>query len=295
MPTNYASYYARTLSQAFPNVLHFGELYARKQEGDFRWLGAKTVEIPTLSVTGRVNSSRGTIGAKKARHSNEWKPFALRHSRKWDDLIHPREIDATNHALTIANITRVYNQEQKFPEMDKYTSSTLYKDWIALGHTADTTALTEENVLSVFDAQMQEMTEANVPEAGRVLYINPAVDTLMKNAKQLYRTMDTLRGDAAVQRAIGVLDKVKIKVVPSSLMMTDYDFDEGAEVAPDAQQIEMLLVHPGAIITPVGYEFAQLDEPSAGTDGHWVYFEESDEDVIILPKKDGGVRFVVKA
>lgn len=295
MATNYATQYAQTLSQAFPNVLHFGELYERRQEGDYRWLNAKTIEVPTLSVTGRVNATRGKISEKVARHSNKWTPLTLRNSRKWDDLVHPREINETNHTVTIANITRVYNQEQKFPEMDKYLISTLYKDWSALSHTADTTVLTEENVLSVFDEQMQAMTEANVPEAGRILYINPVVDTLLKNAKALYHSMDVLRGDASVQRAISVIDKVKLKVVPSSLMKTAYDFTVGAVDAEGAKQINMFLCHPNAIITPVAYEFAQLDPPAAGTDGHWVYFEESDEDVFILPNKDPAIRFVVQA
>ena len=126
MPTNYAEMYAKSLSQAYPNVLHFGALFARNQEGDYRWVNAKTIEVPTIAVTGRVNTTRGQIGAKTVRHSNTWTPLTLRNSRKWDDLVHPRDIDLTNEALSIQNITRVFNEEQKFPEMAKYLISALY-------------------------------------------------------------------------------------------------------------------------------------------------------------------------
>lgn len=293
MPTNYATQYAQALSQAYPNVLHFGALFARDQEGDYRWANSKTIEVPTLAVTGRVDATRGTIGAKTTRHSNVWTPLTLRNNRKWDDLIHPRDIDETNEVLSIQNITRVYNQEQKFPEMDKYLISTLYADWIAKSHTAKSLALTTENVLTTFDELMEGMTEANVPMDGRILYITPAVDTLLKNAQSIYRSIDVSKAPAGIQRALSYIDHVTIEVVPSDHMKTVYNFTVGAIADDSSQQISMFLVHPSAVITPVNYEFAQLDPPSAGSDGHYVYFEESEEDVFILPSKDAGLSFVV--
>lgn len=293
MPINYASQYAQALSQAYPNVLHFGALFARNQEGDYRWANNKTIEVPTLAVTGRVDATRGSIGTKTTRHSNVWTPLTLRNNRKWDDLIHPRDIDETNEVLSIQNITRVYNQEQKFPEMDKYLICTLYADWLAKSHTAKSVTLTTANVLTTFDELMEEMTEANVPMDGRILYITPAVDTLLKNAQSIYRSIDVSKAPAGIQRALSYIDHVTIEVVPSDHMKTVYDFTTGAVVGTGAKQIQMFLVHPSAVITPVNYEFAQLDPPSAGSDGHYVYFEESEEDVFILPNKDPGLSFVV--
>lgn len=294
MPTNYATAYAQTLSQAYPNVLHFGALFARNQEGDYRWVNNNTIEVPTVAVTGRVNTTRGQIGNKTVRHSNKWTPLTLRNSRKWDDLVHPREVDLTNEATSIQNITRVFNEEQKFPEMDKYLISTLFSDWmkmrgvIAVGLTAD-------NVLIYFDMLMESATEHNVPAAGRIMYITPKIDTLIKNAKALYRTIDVSQAPASIQRALSYIDNVSIEIVPSDHMLTAYDFTEGAVKANGAKQIQMALIHPTAVITPVTYEFAQLDPPSAGTDGHYVYFEESDEDVFILPNKEYGLDFIVDA
>lgn len=294
MPTNYAEQYARSLSQAYPNVLHFGALFARNQEGDYRWVDAKTIKVPSVAVTGRVNTTRGQIGAKTVRHSNTWTPLTLRNSRKWDDLVHPRDIDLTNEVLSIQNITRVFNEEQKFPEMDKYLISTLFTDWSKLRGVISA-ALTTSNVLQYFDILMESATEQNVPTAGRILYINPKVDTLLKNATSIYRNVDVSKAPAGIQRALSSIDTVNIEVVPSDHMLTAYDFTEGAVRAVTAKQIQMALVHPTCVITPVSYEFAQLDPPSAGTDGHYVYFEESDEDAFILPNKEYGLDFIIEA
>lgn len=295
MPSiNYATQYAQSLSQAYPNVLHFGALFARKQEGDYRWTNAHTIEIPTVQVTGRTDFTRGVVTPATARHGNTWTALTIRNDRYWSDLIHPRDVDETNQVLTIANITRVYNEQEKFPEMDKYLISTLYTDWTTAKGVAIKEALTAENILTQFDKMMENMTEANVPMAGRILYITPAVDTLLKNAASIYRSIDVSKASAAIQRALSYIDTVTIEVVPSDHMKTAYDFTVGAVVGETAKQIYMFLVHPTAVITPVHYEFAQLDAPSATSNGHYVYFEESMEDVFILPNKEKALQFVVE-
>jgi hypothetical protein len=76
-------------------------------------------------------------------------------------------------------------------------------------------------------------------------------------------------------------------------MMTEYDFTSGVAPSEDAEQIQMLLVHPDAVITPVSYEFACLDEPTAATGGKYVYYEESFEDVFVLENRASGLAFVL--
>ena len=57
----------------------------------------------------------------------------------------------------------------------------------------------------------------------------------------------------------------------------------------------MFLVHPSAVITPVSYSFSQLDQPSAGSEGKYIYFEESFEDAFILNKKAGAIQYNITA
>ena len=50
-----------------------------------------------------------------------------------------------------------------------------------------------------------------------------------------------------------------------------------------------------SIITPVTYSAAALDEPCAKTNMQYYYYEESDEDVFILPNKETGIAFNTEA
>ena len=290
---NYAKSYQAALAQAYPYVLHFAALRSAENDGRYKWTGAKTIEIPSLSTTGRVDGSRDTIGTASRNFDNAWEPKTLTNHRKWSTLVHPMDIDETNHVASIQNITKVFNEEQKFPEMDAYLVSKVYTDWAAAGGAADTEALTVENVLTKFDAWMEEMDEARVPATGRILYCTPAYNTLLKQAKEINRF--TQNGDAAIRRAVKSLDEVQIEPVPSDLMKTVYDFTEGWQPGEGAKQINMLLIHPSAVITPEKYAFAQLDAPSAGSEGKYVYFEESYDDVFVLNKRIKAIKFNVEA
>ena len=148
-----------------------------------------------------------------------------------------------------------------------------------------------ENVLLTFDAWMEKMDEARVPKSGRILYVRPAIKTMLKNAKELTRVIQN--GDENIRRAVASLDEVKIESVPSVLMKTVYDFTEGWKEGTGAKQINMMLVHPSAVITPEKYAFAQLDAPSAGSNGKYVYFEESYDDVFLLNNRKDAIQFNV--
>ena len=286
---NYAQAYSTALAQAYPYVLHFAALRSAENDSRYRWVNANTIQIPSLTTTGRVDADRDTIGVAKRNFNNAWEPKTLVNHRKWSTLVHPLDVDETNQVASIQNITKVFNEEQKFPEMDAYLVSKLYSEWNDAGGAADTTALTTENILSVFDSYMVAMDEANVPKVGRILYTTPVIKSMLKNAKELTRFIQN--GDAAIQRAVSSLEEVKIEDVPSALMKTAYDFTEGWKAGADAQQINLLLVHPSAVITPEKYVFAQLDSPSAGSEGKWVYFEESYDDVFLLSKRKDAVMF----
>lgn len=290
---NYAQMYAQALAQAYPNVLHFAALRSTENDSRYKWDGARTVLIPTLKTTGRRDADRDTIGEKKRNYDNAWEAKTLGNHREWSALVHPMDIDETNEVATISNITRVFNEEQKFPEMDAYLVSKVYTDWTTAGGTADTEALTRETILSKFDSYMQAMDEANVPATGRILYVTPAVSTMLKNAQEMQRYIQN--GDAAINRAVRSLDEVQIESVPSKLMKTVYDFTEGYKEGSGAKQINMLLVHPSAVITPEKYSFAQLDEPSAGSQGKYEYYEESYDDVFILNNRKDAIMFNVEA
>lgn len=303
---NYAKQYERALSQNFPYVLNYGKLYSTPNNGRYRWINAKTIEIPSISTTGRVDANRDTVAFAQRNYKNAWETKTLENERKWSTLVHPMDIDQTNMVATIGNITQVFNEEHKFPEMDAYCISKIYYDWTHVpdpddksaqpaNHTADTTTLTTANILQVFDSLMLKMDNGRVPANGRILYVPFEILYILKEAEKISRSMDITSGPNAIDRRVNRLDQVEIIGVPSTLMKTLYDFSEDYSIDDDAQQINMFLVHPAAVITPVSYTFSRLDPPSAMSEGKYTYYEEAFEDVFILNNKSNAIQFNVSA
>lgn len=298
-PLNYAEKYQRALANEFPYVLHFGDLYNQTSQGNYRWVDEKTIQIPRLSTTGRVNADRDTIAQATRNYDNSWETKTLENERKWSTLVHPKDIDQTNVVASITNITKTFNEFQKFPEMDAYLISKLYSRWTTSitsegyeGRTADDTAMTDgDAVLAMFDKFMLDMDNARVPVTGRILYVTNEVKSLLKNAASIEKRWNVQDQGNGINRVVEYLDNVKINGVPKELMKTMYNFTQGWQVAESADQIDMFMVHPAAIITPISYTFAQLEAPSALSEGKYVYYEESFEDAFILNNLADALQF----
>jgi hypothetical protein len=310
MPSlNYAESYKRALANQFPYVLQFGELWNNAVEGtDYKWVDEKTIKIPRMTTTGRVNADRDTIGTASRNYDNSWETKTLEHERKWSTLVHPMDVNQTNLVTTISNITKTFNETQKFPEMDCYLISKLYDRWTTsisdegyVGKTANTTDITTggkidgDKVLAVFDEFVLNMDNARVPVAGRIFYCTHEVKAALKNAASIAKRWDVQSGANGINRVVEYIDGVKINAVPKELMKTAYNFTTGWAPATTADQIDMFMVYKGAILTPISYTFVKLDPPSAGSEGKYIYYEESFEDAFILNNRADGLQFHVTA
>lgn len=288
---NYAQQYSAELAQAYPYVLYSGALWNNENSRKYRIVDAKTIQIPSISVGGRTNGDRDTIGGFTRNFNNSWETKTLKNHRTWETLVHPKDIQETNQVVSIANITRVMNEEEKFPEMDAYIFSTIFNLRNDLEEiTALEGDLTVSNVLDKFDEMMDKMDEARVPAAGRVLYCDTFTKTLITKAISIVRS----NGDKKIVRDVERLEDVEIVSVPTDLFHTKYTFTNGFEKEEDAKDIKMLLLHPSAILPVVSYEFAQLQPPSAMSKGKYVYFEESFEDVFLLNKRKDAIQILYK-
>lgn len=289
---NYAKEYSQALAQAYPYVLYFGALW-NAVKPDVKFLRNDTVILPSLSVKGRKNGDRDSIGTFGRNFNNDEEPKKLKTHRTWDTLIHPRDIDETNHVATIQNITKVMNEEQKFPEMDAEMITALYSLKNALEAIQAGEVLTLANVLTKFDALMDKMDEARVPAAGRLLYCDTYTKTLIDTAKEAARNLSAT--DTAVARSLDRIGEVEVIGVPTTAMKSKYKFtNDGFEVDEDAVDVKMMLIHPSAVIPVISYDFAQLGAPSSLSQGKWTYFEESFEDVFIFNKKHAGIQFYIE-
>lgn len=289
---NYAKEYSQALAQAYPYTLYFGALWSAVKP-DVKFLRNDTVILPSLTVKGRKNGDRDSIGSFGRNFNNDEEPKKLKTHRTWDTLIHPRDIEETNHVATIQNITKVMNEEQKFPEMDAEMITALYKLKNEIESITEDEVLTLGNVLTKFDALMDKMDEKRVPAAGRLLYADTPTKTLIDTAKEAARNLSAQ--DTAVARSLDRIGEVEVIGVPTTAMKSAYEFtDDGFNVAGEAKAVKILLIHPSAVIPVIAYDFAQLGAPSSLSQGKWTYFEESFEDVFIYNKKHDAIQFYIE-
>jgi len=290
MAYNYVDSFLKELQQKYSRELTSDGLTTQNAI----FVGSKTVKIPRLDVGGYKNHSRAG-GWNRQGISNDFELKVLAFDRDVEFYVDAMDVDETNQILSAANTTNVFETEQAIPELDKYRYSKIHSDYVALGKVPDKTVLTIDNVLQVFDQLMQNMDEAEVPLEGRKLYVTPTVQKLLKEANDLRKVVLVSNNSGAVNRGVRSLDDVQMVMVPSSRMKTVYDFTNGAVAGVGAKQINMILVHPQAVIAPIKHSAIYLWEPGShqGGDGY-LYQNRRYTDIFLINRKVDGIQINVE-
>lgn len=295
MPYNYAEQFEQILVQKYETEQKSWRLF--NSNPGIGWLNAKTIKLPYITTTGYKDHSR-TGSFNSGTLTNNWEAKTLAHDRDVEFFIDSMDVDETNLVLSVANITNTFETEQAIPERDCYTFSKLYSEFTTTySQTADTTALTAANILEKFDTYMSAMDDASVPEEGRILYVTPATNKLLKEAQGITRFVHADSDETAIRRYVHELDDVEIISVPSARLKTAYNFTTGAVPATGAKQINMLLVHPDSVVARVKHEYIQVFTPGSDsrTGDGYIYQNRAYWDAFLLSQRVAGIAFNVDA
>ena len=289
-PVNYAAQYAKELANAYPYLSYFSEVWATANNAKYRPSldNAKTVFIPSMTVSGAKAVDRDSINGQFSRNfNNSYEAKTMTMDREWSTIVDPLDISETNEVVTIANITKTFNEFQKVPEMDAYAASKLAGFADAFGG-VDGTTLTSANILAQWDSYLAYMTDQRINRDRLIVHVTPATYVLLKQAAGITRFLEVANGIQAVDRNIAKLDGVTIVETPSDMMMDSYDFTEGWAAGAGAAQVNMLFVDPLALIAPIVYDTSMLTPPSAISKGKYVYYERYYYDVFNLLNRQAG-------
>lgn len=283
---NYAEQFERDLKQKYKRESLTKDLTTEK----VTFINAKTIKIPFLEMGGFKDHTRNG-GFNRQNVKNDYMTKTLTHDRDVEYFMDTMDVDETNQAVAAANITNTFEEEHAIPEEDCYRISKLYSEFTALGKTADTTALTVKNILAQYDAYMEEMDEAEVPLEGRILYVTPAVEKLIKNAEEVQKVYSLNAGGNGFMRAVRNLDDVKIQKIPSARMKTTYDFTDGCVPGTTAKQINMILVHPKSILACDKHAYIKLWAPGSHTQGDgYLYQLRKYWDLFVIDTRAEGIK-----
>ena len=289
---SYAEQFERELQQKYSRELVSYDL--TNSNPGIKFINAQTIKLPRLTLSGYKDHSRTSMGFNAGTISNDWEPKKLMHDRDIEFALDPMDIDETNLVLEVANIQNVFEEEQAIPEKDSYRFSKLYaeaKTYASKGAVIDNTVLTSATILDWFDTQMEKMDDNAVPSEGRILYVTPTMNKLIKNAQQIQRTIDVNSNNGNIDRRVYSLDDVKIIKVPSARFKTKYDFTDGCAPASDSKQINMMLIHPSCVVSRDKYAYMKLFTP--GTDSRtadkYVYQNRYYTDTFLIENKACGI------
>lgn len=289
-PINYAAQYGRAIQTAYPYLSYYADLWNQGESVRFRPLNGKTVYIPIVTTSGAHATNRDQITGVFNRNFNiDWQAMTLTMDRSWETLIDPIDVMESNEVGTIANVTRVFNEQQKIPEQDAYMSMKLAGFASAFGGVS-TESLTSSTILAEWDKALEYMTNQRVNRDRVRCKITPAAYKLLKQATGMTRFIEVTSGIRDVDRNIARLDGVQVEEVPADMMKTAYIFTEGWAIdTVNAQQINFLLYDPDSIAAPIVYDVSMMSPASAASKGKDLYYERYYYDVFQLEQRKAGV------
>ena len=285
---NYATEYSKAMANAYPYWSYFSDLYGSPNSATYKPVMGKSVAVQSMTVSGAQAANRDQItGVFNRNFNTEQQVLTMSMDREWDTLVDPMDIQQ-DPIVTIANITKTFNEFQKVPEMDAYAASTLAGAASSFG-SVDATELTSSNILEYWDSYLAYMVNMRVPRDRIRCKMTPDTYKLLKEAAGITRFVTADTGIRDIDRNAGKLDGVAIMEVPSDVMMTAYDFTTGWTAAAGAQQINLLMFDPLAIAAPVVYDTSMMTAPTAATKGKWLYYERYYYDVFALNQRLPGI------
>jgi len=259
---NYVTQFSNKLRELYGQELTSDPLF--HSNSDIQITGAKSIKIPTLSVSGYKDHSRSTLSFNAGTYANDYETKTLDHDRDIEFAVDPMDVDETDSVLSLANIHSRFEHTQAIPELDCYTYSKIYTEFVRAGGTVKTTALTPANILGDFDDNLAKLEDEGVPLDRLVLFCTSAYKKLLKNAEGIQRTLDIKNG-GGIDRRVHTLDDItNIVTVPSARFKSAFDFTDGCTPATTAKAIDYILIDPECQVSRVKYSYIHFFSP--GTD-----------------------------
>lgn len=244
---------------------------------DFNWDGTNVVKIYKVSTSAMNDYDRAGTGEGPSRYGTvaglnaTTETLQLKKDRSFTFAIDKLDKDETAQQLQAATALSRQVREVIVPEVDKYVYNVMCTN---AGTKATAKALTKTNIYEEILAGTSALDDAEVMETNRVLLVNPATYTLMKQCKDI--TMETdIGNDMRLKGVIGMLDGCAIIKVPAIRLPEDFGF---------------MVVHPSATVAPTKLEDYKVHEDPPGISGALVE-GRINYDAFVLDNKAKGIYY----
>ena len=226
---------------------------------DFEWTGAHTVKVYKVS-TGQMNdydragTGSGAAGSRYGAVQSldaTTEEFTLRKDRSFTFAIDKLDADETGQALQASSALARQQREVVIPEVDSYVYGVIAE---GAGFKPDDIKLDDTNIYDEITKASKALDDAEVPEEGRYLIVNPDVYRTMKHCKDIIMETET-DTQLRKQGVISNLDGAMVIKVPSVRLPEDCGF---------------IMVHSCATVAPTKLEDYKIHENPPGISGSLV-------------------------
>lgn len=250
--------------------------------------GTQTVKIQTIATTGFKPHTRGK-GFNQGEVSNTSATYQLTQDRDIEFFVDTQDVDETNMALSIANISQVFFDEHATPEIDAYRFSTLAKK---AGNT-QSVAITKANAYAQIKAAIKPLRKYGAQNI--VAFVSSDVMDALEQSTEFTRSITNQNvGLTTLESRVTSVDGVQlIEVWDASRFQTDYDFSDGYAPASDALGIGVLAVAKQAVLPIVKESAIFMFAPGEHTQGDgYLYQNRLYHDIFVLDQKKDGISVV---
>ena len=159
---------------------------------------------------------------------------------------------------------------------------------IKVNYESETLGKNEKN--KEFTLTSVALTEDEIPEEGRILFVNSDLQLLLnQSVSRCYGS------DAAVNTIMGTYNGMKVVYVPASRFITKVDLADGTtgcgfSRASDAENINFMLVYPGSVLQVEKFAMPKIFTPDENQDKDmWKFQFRLYHDCFVYDNKAKGI------
>jgi N4-gp56 family major capsid protein len=232
LAVNLASKYSSSVDERFK----LKSLTEAVVNQSYDWEGVKTItvyDIPTVAMGNYSRTGASRYGTP-AELDNNKTDYTLSRDRAFTFTIDKGNWQETQMVMEAGKALARQIDEVIVPEIDVYRLATMSAAAVTAGNVSAATVITTSNAYSSLLKATEKQAENKAPLQGRVAFVKPSFYNFLKQDSTFIKSTE-LAQDMLIRGQVGLVDDIKIVMVPSTYLPANTEFivtHQIATVAP---------------------------------------------------------------
>lgn len=253
---------------------------------------ASSILLPKTTIQGLGDYSRNN-GFVNGDVVLTWETHTLTQDRGRSFQIDSMDNQETAE-VAFGTLASEFLRTSVIPEVDAYRFMTMASN---AGNAATPATLTKSTVGTAIDTATEIMTDAEVPQEGRLLFVSPTVYTFLKQSDLYVRNIND--GNGNVNSNVGTYNNMPVIIVPQSRFYTEITLLNGGtgeeaggyvKTVSTGKDINFMIVHSGAALGVKKHITPRVFAPDVNQDADaWKFQYRIYHDLFVPDNKNAGI------